>query len=692
METPFATYNNKIGVKVKYITIDRSDTESLKLINYRALRKRIKSDTCCEKELRRGSLGIDALVLFSSLSREWKDNITAKFGSPKEEIKKSWFAQHYEFDRKAKEFYLAHRYGDKNEKKIDLALVEKFSFNASMLNTVIKMKTNRKAYAKALGVTSLDIWQSLSNDVNAFREVPHTLPSNKDSLRRKVTKFQKEKYASLLGRLANNNANKVISKEQTALLDELIKFHNGLDNEQIARFYNIVANKMNWKPITAGTVANRKKKIRLSAHAGRKGAKSLKNNLLMQVKRKRPSTPMLYWTLDGWDVELMYQETQLNKNNHKVTTYTNRPTAVIVLDPHNNYPIGYAIGTNETPELIKKALQNAIQHVKHLFGEFYMPYQLQSDNYQKKNLTPLYKAITKHYTPAEVGNAKTKVIEPYFDTINKTRCKLLRNWSGYGIAGGSKNQPNVEYINKIKKSFPTKIECFNQIESIIIAERADKVAVYTQNWLNTKEEYKQIMTLNSYLLNFGSQTGYTNKLKGDGLTLTIEGKKYTYDSFDVNFRHQASLDWIIYYDTNDLSQVLAVSKCGSERFILEEKYVQPMALADRKEGDAEKLQQVFDYNKTIHTGIIEEQIENFNVLDPFFEDNPILEHTMAKLLITDSNGQHKIHKSRARIEATKATAKLKEKTIKREQKQEVKTFAQEQDEYYKSQINVEEYL
>lgn len=693
--TPYTYYDNKLGFKVGYLTSDRCHEDSLKLISSRALRKRMKSKTCCEKQLRRASLGNEALILFSSLSRDWKDAITAKFGSPKKEVKKSWFAQHYEFDRKAKEFYLAHRYGPKNEKKIDLALVEKFSYNASVLNTVIKMKTNRKAYAKALGVTSLDIWQSLSNDVNAFREVPHTLPPNKDSLRRKVTKFQKGGYTSLLGRLANNNAKKVITKEQTALLDELIKFHNGLDNEQIATFYNHTARIVGWKEITAGTVANRKNKKKLSVHAGRKGVKSLKNNVLMQVKRKRPSTPMLYWTMDGWDAELMYQETTakiIQGKIRNVTTYLNRLTAVIVLDPHNNYPIGYAIGTHETPQLIRKALQNAMQHVKELFGDFYMPYQLQSDNYSKKKLTPLYKTVTPCSTPAEVGNAKSKVIEPYFNTINNKYCKLLNNWSGYGIASGSKNQPNVEYINKTKKNFPTKQECYAQIEAIILTERSNKVAVYTENWLNTKEEFKQVMSFDNYLLNFGSQTGYTNKLKGDGLTLTIEGKKYTYDSFDVNFRHQASKEWIIKYDTNDLSQVLAVSTCGSERFILEEKYIQPMAIADRKEGDTDKLKEIRDFNKNVVDGIIEEQIENYQALDPFFEDNPKLERTMAKLLITDSLGQHKNNKSKARLEASKMATKLKEKSAKKEQKQQTKTFAQEQDEYYKSKINVEDYL
>ncbi len=692
--TPYLYYNNKLGFKISYLTSDRRHDDSLMLISYNALYKRMKSNTCCEKELRRGSLGIDALILFSSLSRQWKDAITSKFGSPKEEIKQSWFAQHYEFDRKAKEFYLAHRYGDKNEKKIDLALVEKFSYNASMLNTVIKMKTNRKAYAKALGVTSLDIWQSLSNDVNAFREIPHTLPPNKDSLRRKVTKYQKENYASLLGRLANNNAKKVISNEQTALLDELIKFHNNLDNVQIAKFYNTTARVVGWKEITDGTVANRKKKKHISVHAGRKGVKSLKNKVLMQVKRAKPSTSMLYWTMDGWDVELLYQETVTKMVKGKmrtVTTYHNRPTIVVIIDPFNYYPIGYAIGTHETPELIKEALKNAFYHVKELFGDYYMPYQLQSDNYAKKKLKPIYEAISKHYTPAEVGNAKSKVIEPYFNRINNKYFKLLNNWSGYGTVSGSKNQPNSEYLSKTKKNFPTKLECFKQIDTIINQERIAKIDEFKKGWKNTKEEHKQIMSFENFLLTLGSETGYTNSLKGDGLTITIHGQKYTYDSFDINFRHQASLNWIIKYDDNDLDQVLAISSCGSERFILQQPYIQPMALADRKDEDIKNWQKIKEFNKSTVSTILDEQIDNYKALDPFLAQDK-LENTMAKLLLTDSLGQHKNNKSQARLEANKATAKLKEKTLVKEQKQETKTFAQEQEEYYKSQINVSEYL
>jgi len=39
------------------------------------------------------------------------------------------------------------------------------------------------------------------------------------------------------------------------------------------------------------------------------------------------------------------------------TTYTNRKTAVIVLDACKKYPIGYAIGDHESPALIRWALR-----------------------------------------------------------------------------------------------------------------------------------------------------------------------------------------------------------------------------------------------------------------------------------------------------------------------------------------------
>ena len=123
-------------------------------------------------------------------------------------------------------------------------------------------------------------------------------------------------------------------------------------------------------------------------------------------------------------MELLYQEGN---------TYNNRLVVVIVLDAMNNYPVGYAIGDRENTDLIRQANRNASLHINDLFGSYYQPRQLQSDNYGIKNLTPFYQAMAHLHTPAAVGNAKSKVIEPYFKYLNKTYCQRFPNWSGFNI-------------------------------------------------------------------------------------------------------------------------------------------------------------------------------------------------------------------------------------------------------------------
>lgn len=314
MTTPYEYHEGKLGVKVRFLISDKNkDEDSLCLLTYRSFKWRMDSEKSAEKQLRTGSWAYEALVEYDSLSQEWRDMLNVKFGNPPEKVKESYFAQHYFTDGKALEFYQTHRYGERNEKTLTPEQIELYTYNASVLNTCILLKSNRKGMKKALNSKTMDVWQSLSNDVNAFTQVAHNLPKHKDSLRRKVLQYEKEGYACLIpGTLQNTNARKVITDEQTALLDELLAKHNNLDNEIIATMYNAVAQKLEWKSITAGTVANRRKERELVIFAGRNGVKDLRNKILMQNKRKRPSAPLLFWTLDGWDVELMYQKTERN--------------------------------------------------------------------------------------------------------------------------------------------------------------------------------------------------------------------------------------------------------------------------------------------------------------------------------------------------------------------------------------------
>ncbi len=689
-EQVYKFYDNEIGVAVQYLISDGDKkNESLSLIKYSTLRKRINSLNASEKQLKRASLNSPALINFNSLCTEWRSKLINKFGNPPEKIKESIFKQNYKLDDKALQFYTSFRL--QNNRKLDFNLIDKYVIQASVINTILNIKEDRKTYAKALGVVKLDIWNTLSKDVNAFNEVDHQLPTTRDSLRRKVTAYQKYGYASLISKkLQNTNSKKTKTKEQTALLDELIAKHTNLDNEIICSLYNTVAEQLEWSKITRKTVSNRKTKSNLVTFAGRNGTTALSNKLLMQHKRLKPSSPMLYWTLDGWDAELLYQEVKINKNGTKQTTYHNRLNIVTILDPFNNYPIGYAIGTHETPTLIQKALKDAFNHSKELFGDYYKPYQLQSDHYSIKKLKPFYKKCTKHFTPAKVKNAKSKVIERYFSTINTKYCKLFDNWSGHNSVTGSENQPNDEYLYKIRHSFPDKQGCIQQLEQIIQIERANKLDEFVKNWSNTRDEHKQIMSKEEYFLTFGETTGYTNKLRGNGLNITIENTIKNYDSFDLEFRKHAHVDWNIYYDTNDLTSVLATSPNGELRFFLDEKYIEPMALADRIDGDAKEGARINQYNKEVLHYISDEREQNINTINNLITENPQIKDTLQKLIIPDQFGQHKNCKNDERL--TKVGRDVLEKGQKTQAIKDEINLQKIVNKYNSDRVNINEYI
>ena len=93
----------------------------------------------------------------------------------------------------------------------------------------------------------------------------------------------------------------------------------------------------------------------------------------MTVKRSAPSAPLYFWTLDGWDAELLYQKTTVDKQGHNVTTYHNRVKLEVVLDACTKYPIGFAIADTESPDLVRAALRDAVNHTRELFGSRFRP-------------------------------------------------------------------------------------------------------------------------------------------------------------------------------------------------------------------------------------------------------------------------------------------------------------------------------
>ena len=376
--------------------------------------------------------------------------------------------------------------------------------------------------------------------------------------------------------------------------------------------------------------------------ARRHGARVFHNTRTMQTKRRAPEHPLQFWTLDGWTAELAYKKDESGGQ-------VGRLTLEVVLDTCTKYPIGYAIGTGESGELIRSALKEAARETERLFGHKYRTEQLQMDQFAKSAMMSVYEVAGVRVTPAAVGNAKAKIIEPWFKYFNKKYCQTQWNWSGFGITSKKSLQPNGDFLNKYKHEFPDLEGAYRQLESMILAERAELREKYMEMFEATPEERRLPLSTQDYLRAFGERTGQKNLMQGSGLKVTIEGRKMTYDCFDPEFRRYASTRWSVLYDPADRSKALAVNDDETLQFLLEEKYVQPMALADRTDGDYEQLQRVRDVNAREDERIKREIGAYQETAEALLADGRKELETLHKLIICDSRGQHKDRRETARL-------------------------------------------
>lgn len=589
-------------------------------------------------------------------------------------------------DIEAREFYSSFKLAD--GRYLVPEKVNEYTANASVLNAIMAQVNERTSLRRALGGSTTGIWADAAETVNKIKaETGHSLPDNYRRLKKKAEDYKSTGYASLIsGKWLNNNAAKVVEKDQEAALRQLLRKHQNFDNQQIANIYNIIAEGIQWAKITSTTVGNYRIKWEQETHTGRHGVTSFKNNRSMLIKRSAPSYPLYYWTVDGWDAELLYQKSEVNKSGGSVTTYHNRLTMVVVLDPCCKYPMGYAIGTHETPELIKAALRNAVNHTEELFGARHKVLQIQTDNYAKKKLQPIYEAISDYYTPARVHNAKSKVIEPYFARLNKKYCQLMPNWSGFGIASGSKKQPNAEMLNKLRHSFPDENGVRAQLTRVIEIERSATRERYLELYSEMPETDRRIITNEEYLMLMGETNGFTHHLTAAGIIITIGGVKYYYDSFDPKLRELAHLAWTVKYDPDDTSKALAISEDGSHRILLEEKYTQPMALVETTPESHRQRALVEGFNKQLENNIMAKMSDDYETVNELFNSHPQLNNTLAKLVLTDSAGQHKDRKSANRL-ALAGQKLLQQKSPKSEKPKRI-----EESKYLDDKVNISKYI
>ena len=539
--------------------------------------------------------------------------------------------------------------------------------------------------------------------MDPIKELGVDLPKNYSRLKNKLREYRDKGATAVIpeGKFCNHNSKKLgkvngvynptTERKIKNLIIEAAARPNNFNKSQITRAVNMVLKAHNLEPVSYHTIYNvlRSGEAQAISTAGSRGIREFNVKHTMHVKRKKPTSPMLFVSVDGWTAELLYQD---NGN------YMNRLVVVMVMDPFNNYPLGYAVGDRENIDLIKEANRNALLHSRELFGDLYTPWQLQSDNYGIKALRPFYEAMSKHFIPAAVGNAKAKPVEPYFSYLNKEYCQYMPNWSGFNVTARRENQPNAEWLDKNKKNIPSRLEVIRQIDNIISIERSRKHSDYVNAFMAAGAAHKLILSTENYYYLLGESTP-PNRVHAMGITPKIQGEKLYFDTFDNRLRDLAHVRFTLHYDPADTSQALAVSECGQHRILVQEKYQQPMALADRKEGDAKELQRIREFNKRRKDLLTQRRLEAMNdareltnghtlALDPHQEAS-------LKLMFTYNGQQKEALQDAKKLGAAKPEIPEEITNQAREEKedQERKKSIQElHEEYINSKVDFNQYL
>lgn len=635
------------------------------------------------------------LVAFETMSEAHQEKIRQRWGDPYEYITHEPIRQLVQVDPKAEQFFSDYRY-DTN-KQLPIEHRNKYTTAASWLNMLVALMDDKKYIKNELHLSLEKFWtvvcEIIATDKIDLPTSYRRLVVNDDSA---IKRYKADGYSSLIDwRFGNKLSAKIgksesgydetLAEQQTAVIRKLARLHMNLDAVQIQSYANVIFEKNGWKTISASTIQNIIADNMPGILPGRKGSRKYNSTVAMQVVREAPKFPAYFWTLDGWTVELLYRDG--NK-------FDNRLVMVMVLDAMNKYPVGFAIGERENTELIRMALRNAIIHMQELFGATYRPWQLQSDRYGIKNLTPFYGSVAHLYTPAAVGNAKSKIIEPYFKHINDKYCRVHFNWSGHNITASASNQPNTEMLDQIKHSFPDKQGVIGQVMKIIAKERAIKIADYTAAWQAMPMEDKVTLSPEDCLMVFGRPHSETNSITGHGLIATLEGERMIYDSFDPAFRAlQFSSKFQLMYDPEDLNHVLALTEDGKKRFMLHNKVKVGMGFMNTTPAQLEYHQKIRDFNKERREEIMQQYIEDDNTVAELVASTPLNltdENEAALKLMLTYNGQQKEKLQDAK--GLKRVAERNDKTARKQIQQSEDNWNRLRYLYLNSKIDYKQYL
>lgn len=263
-------------------------------------------------------------------------------------------------------------------------------------------------------------WRVLSRDVKKFS------PLTPEGGTADAKKARIKALESIINRHNCNRSNYKIKEEQQMLLIQI--YSNGQSKPNFEQTWMAYTNKANemiaagrWDEsclITKKAIEHylRKPEVQQLWYGSRHGYGEGRNLYDHINKRERASFANAKWVMDGTAWHRYYQV--------KGKAWA-RINVFVVIDEYSWCVIGFCASESENAEQVIRSLHQACYHAKAT------PYQLQYDNssaIQAYRTQAAIESLVKYNTATEVGNARAKVVEPFFKQFNQA---VLKFWSGY---------------------------------------------------------------------------------------------------------------------------------------------------------------------------------------------------------------------------------------------------------------------
>lgn len=442
--------------------------------------------------------------------------------------------------------------------------------------------------------------------VQVMNQLPNFSISNQEVLRRKAqlllmpeSEIEKTGRWSLIsGKTGNKNAAKVENADIERMV-ELMSDTRKPTFEMVCNVFN-TENDTNYNVSTIKLILNDPNRKSIWTMA-RDGEAEWKKEYERTIHRERASEPSMLWSLDGFTTQLYYLDER--------GVACSNLYAIVVCDCCTDKIVGWSIydGKTDKSEYVLKAVLNAIQQTGH------RPLQLQYDNSSgnKANETQsVFKRLAKFNFPVAPYNGQVKPIERvYGNRIEGQELRLLPNFKGGNITANSlKVRVNPEALKEAM--MPNRIEAIMQLEAAFESSNNTKVKKYNKSpnemWYEKTGLMKQngINRLMPRILEielFWLEKAKTIKLTKNGLGLRFEGSLETiwYETNDAFYKANVGLSFRVRFNPENYNEVALFDDKDDKFVIMATKQdLMKMAMADRKEGDGEKIAQLITRRKT----------------------------------------------------------------------------------------------